>query len=95
MFTETISATFQLGGVTVASVPIEKPFKVGYLDPVDTDTGKTARLANLGYYRGSLVDLDPYEMNSAIEEFQCDQGINVDGDCGPATQAKLLAAHGC
>ena len=32
---------------------------------------------------------------SAIEEFQCDHGLVVDGKCGPATQAKLKQVHGC
>jgi N-acetylmuramoyl-L-alanine amidase len=95
MISEPIPATFQLGSVKVADLLIDTPFKVGHLDPIDTDTGKLARLANLGYYRGPLDNVDDYELNSAIEEFQCDQAIQVDGDCGPATQAKLLAAHGC
>lgn len=32
---------------------------------------------------------------SAVEEFQCDHGLAVDGKCGPATQAKLKQVHGC
>jgi hypothetical protein len=32
---------------------------------------------------------------SAVEEFQCDHGLGVDGKCGPATQAKLKQIHGC
>lgn len=32
---------------------------------------------------------------SAVEEFQCDHGLVVDGECGPATQAKLKQVHGC
>jgi murein L,D-transpeptidase YcbB/YkuD len=32
---------------------------------------------------------------SAVEEFQCDHGLTVDGKCGPATQARLKQAHGC
>jgi LysM repeat protein len=32
---------------------------------------------------------------SAVEEFQCDQGLTVDGICGPQTQAKLKQVHGC
>ena len=44
------------------------------------------------------------QLESAIEEFQCDfMGNNdlatiqqvVDGICGPKTQAKLLEIHGC
>jgi LysM repeat protein len=32
---------------------------------------------------------------SAVQEFQCDQGLTVDGICGPQTQAKLKQVHGC
>ncbi len=32
---------------------------------------------------------------SAVEEFQCDYGLRVDGICGPKTQAKLKQVHGC
>lgn len=32
---------------------------------------------------------------SAIEEFQCDHHLKVDGICGGGTQAKLKEIHGC
>jgi len=35
------------------------------------------------------------QFRSAVEEFQCDQGLTVDGICGPLTQAKLKQVHGC
>ncbi len=34
-------------------------------------------------------------LRSAIEEFQCDNHLVVDGKCGTVTQAKLKAVHGC
>lgn len=34
-------------------------------------------------------------LRSAIEEFQCDNHLTVDGVCGAVTQAKLKTAHGC
>ena len=34
-------------------------------------------------------------LQSAIEEFQCDNLLTVDGKCGASTQAKLKTAHGC
>lgn len=38
----------------------------------------------------------PYQkFRSAVEEFQCDNNLTVDGICGPATQATLLKVHGC
>jgi N-acetylmuramoyl-L-alanine amidase len=68
--------------------------KIGYLDPVDTLTGWRARLNNLGYKAGKVDGEENEELQSAIEEFQCDQGLKVDGIVGPKTQAKLEEIHG-
>jgi N-acetylmuramoyl-L-alanine amidase len=70
------------------------PLKVGDLDPVEEVSGQQARLANLGYLAGSSAEPDERHMNSAVEEFQCDHGLTVDGICGPKTQAKLKQVHG-
>jgi hypothetical protein len=80
-----------------ADVPIEREvdFKIGFLDPVTEVSGQVARLANLGYYRGSDSPVDDDEFSSSVEEFQCDNRLAVDGKCGPNTQAKLLSVHGC
>jgi hypothetical protein len=75
-------------------VRIVAPVRIGDLDPVNEETGQMARLANLGYYRASLDKPDQDELLSAIEEFQCDNKLAVDGDCGPKTQAKLKEVHG-
>jgi peptidoglycan hydrolase-like protein with peptidoglycan-binding domain len=42
---------------------------------------------------GSLFSTDPF--SSAVQEFQCDNGLTVDGICGPVTQASLKQVHGC
>jgi len=68
---------------------------VGNLDPIDKKTGQRARLANLGYYFGDGSDNDDDDFRTAVEEFQCDNGLSVDGDCGPNTQKKLKALHRC
>jgi hypothetical protein len=72
---------------------------IGHLDPLDTADGQRQRLDNLGYYASAGVAADPVEaaawLRSAVEEFQCDHGLAVDGDCGPATQGKLKQVHGC
>lgn len=73
----------------------EYHFKVGHLDPVEEQSGVRARLANLGYYLGDGPDIDEAELTSAIEEFQVDHGLDVDGKAGPKTQKKLKAVHGC
>lgn len=69
--------------------------KIGYLDPVDTPTGWRARLNNLGYKAGKVDGGENEELQSAIEEFQCDYGLKVDGIVGSKTQAKLEEVHGC
>jgi N-acetylmuramoyl-L-alanine amidase len=71
---------------------VEIPIKIGSLDPIDTPSGQEARLENLGYFPGQD---DPVAFESAVEEFQCDNGLTVDGICGPATQAKLKQVYGC
>lgn len=74
---------------------MEFPLKVGHLDPVDEPSGYRARLNNLGYNAGNSDDPEHPQLRSAIEEFQCDYKLGVDGVCGPQTQAKLKQVHGC
>ncbi len=69
--------------------------KIGDLDPVEEPSGQQARLNNLGYFAGDIGGTDQAAFESAVEEFQCDHGLVVDGDCGPKTQAKLKAVYGC
>jgi Putative peptidoglycan binding domain/LysM domain len=75
------------------------PIKIGDLDPETEESGQKARLNNLGYFAGPLEGKSEEENKamflSAIEEFQCDHGLVVDGKCGPMTQAKLKQVHGC
>jgi N-acetylmuramoyl-L-alanine amidase len=68
---------------------------IGHLDPVEEVSGQKSRLNNLGYFLGSVGGDDAAKFKSAVEEFQCDNGLTVDGDCGPQTQAKLKQIHGC
>lgn len=74
---------------------VRRRLKVGYLDPIDEITGMQARLNNLGYQAGSIPDANDPRFRSAVEEFQCDHKLKVDGVCGPKTQAKLKEVHGC
>ena len=73
------------------------PIQIGHLDPVDEVSGQKARLNNLGYFAGDPDDDDETQFPSAVEEFQCEHmdRSEVDGKCGPKTQAKLLEVHGC
>jgi hypothetical protein len=69
--------------------------KIGDLDPVTELSGQITRLNNLGYFAGDVDQPDRLAFESAVEEFQCDHGLKVDGICGPVTQTKLKQAHGC
>lgn len=82
------------------------PLRIGDLDPVDKVSGQIARLNNLGYGAGDIPDHAPTEseeeavrkslqFRSAVEEFQCDFSLKVDGICGEKTQKKLEQVHGC
>lgn len=73
------------------------PVRIGHLNPIESVTGQKARLNNLGYFAGAVDKDDERLFRSAVEEFQCDQlgHAAVDGKCGPKTQAKLKAMHGC
>jgi N-acetylmuramoyl-L-alanine amidase len=71
------------------------PINIGHLDPVDEITGQQARLANLGYYTGAVDGRENPEFKLAVEEFQCDHSLGVDGVYGSQTRAKLKDVHGC
>jgi hypothetical protein len=71
------------------------PIKIGHLDPVDELTGQIARLNNLGYFAGPVDGSDDDAFESAVEEFQCDHSLTVNGKCDAATQDKLKQVHGC
>jgi Putative peptidoglycan binding domain/LysM domain len=68
---------------------------IGQLDPVETLSGQQARLDNLGYFPGSSDHDDDPAFLSALEEFQCDHDLAVDGKIGPKTRARLKQVHGC
>lgn len=82
------------GALRVPSLRIAFPFLVGFLDPVEEQSGCVARLANLGYYQAS-VPAKEHRLRCAIEEFQYEHGIRVTGALDNATRAKLKEAHGC
>ena len=74
------------------------PIKIGHLDPIEEVSGWQARLNNLGYYFGPIDGKLSEYLREAVEEFQCDyfkDPMQVDGECGSKTQAKLKKIHGC
>jgi N-acetylmuramoyl-L-alanine amidase len=74
---------------------VEIPIKIGHLDPVEEITGQQARLNALGYFLDDLDGKTGPDFQSAVEEFQCEHALKVDGICGPMTQAKLKQVYGC
>ncbi len=71
------------------------PIKIGHLDPIDELSGQIARLNNLGYFAGPIAGTDQSAFESAVEEFQCDNSLTVNGICDSTTQDKLKQVHGC
>ena len=69
--------------------------RVGHLDPVGEEPGQRARLVNLGYMIERDDDENDARFALAMQEFQCEHGLTVDGICGPKTQDGLVEAHGC
>ena len=82
-------------GGRLAILDLEVPIQIGHLDPVEEVSGQQARLNNLGYDAGEVGAANEEKLRSALEEFQCDHNLTVDGTCNPQTQAKLLEVHGC
>ena len=88
----TIAATDRRAAVALDDV--EVPIDIGYLDPIDEPSGWQGRLINLGYLESLIDDEEEQDLRSAIEEFQCDQGMTVTGRCDTATRQKILEVHG-
>ena len=70
------------------------PVRIGDLNDADLVSGQKQRLANLGYFTGTVDEKKDQGFKLAVEEFQCDHDLKVDGDCGKLTQARLRAVHG-
>jgi len=72
MATHVSSGSIEVEGVTL-------PLLIGGLEPIDTDSGVTQRLRNLGYLPLD-VELDPTQLELAIEDFQVDNDLEMSGD---------------
>lgn len=93
MIEQLIPKTAESGRLSFRRMVI--PIKIGHLDPVEEISGWRARLNNLGYNAGTSDDPKDPLMLSAVEEFQIDYELKLDGICGQQTQAKLKEIHGC
>jgi len=90
-----IPVSAESGSLKCQEKGLELQLKIGHLHPVDEQSGWIARLNNLGYQAGDPARPDEAQVRSAVEEFQCDHRLTVDGKCGPNTQTKLREIHGC
>ena len=96
LFRKPILRAWENGTITVEKLAIQDvPLKIGWLDPVEYQSGQVARLNNLGYNAGVVEAPDDQQFRSAVEEFQCDNGLDVTGACDQATQDKLKEVHQC
>jgi N-acetylmuramoyl-L-alanine amidase len=89
-----ITTASKTGILKIPDLEYEFPVKIGYLDPVDEDTGWRARLINLGYHAGPLNGSNKLLLKYAVEEFQCDYKLKVTGTLDASTRAKLKEMHG-
>jgi hypothetical protein len=60
--------------------------QLGTLDPIDTSTGLTARLFNLGYGTDDIAE--------AIRAFQAKKRLPVTGQADDATRSRLVSEFG-
>jgi hypothetical protein len=68
---------------------------VGALAPLPTALGVEGRLLNLGYLDAPLQGVDSAEqLAAALEQFQADHGLKVDGILNDEVVDALSAAHG-
>lgn len=74
---------------------VDLPLAIGFLDPIDLESGRNARLANLGYLLDPSDTDEDDEVYLAIEEFQADNGLPTTGVFNTATRAQLLNVYGC
>jgi peptidoglycan hydrolase-like protein with peptidoglycan-binding domain len=75
--------------------PVLVDLDVGGLNTADNAQGQQDRLNNLGYFAGfSRTSIVTNQFTWAVEEFQVDHKLSVDGVCGPATQKELVKRHG-
>lgn len=66
---------------------------LGCLDPLETTSGVKGRLNNLGYDCGEPDDRQDAAFASALQRFQEDNGLTVDGIAGSETKNRLKELH--
>lgn len=72
----------------------EHSLEIGKLAPIASDEGVASRLRNLGYLVDDLGDEDE-ALRFAVELFQVDHGLGVDGSDLDSIRETLEEVHGC
>lgn len=69
--------------------------ELGTLDPIEELSGIQARCNALGFDCGVVDGIMGSKTREGVEEFQEAYELEVDGEPGPKTQAKLKEVYGC
>jgi hypothetical protein len=93
-----------MGGVVLRIFDTDYPLSFHVLRAVNTIPGQQKRLDVLGYITGYLLNPlgnrpiddgnDSGRFQQAINNFQTDQTIAIDGDIGPQTRGRLTSVAG-
>ena len=67
--------------------------RIGYMDPISELTGIQARLANLGFFSGSVDGVLNDDTTAAIKAFQARVGVEPTGAVDDALRAKLASYY--
>lgn len=70
------------------------PLQLGHLDPIDSDTGASQRLSNLGVLPPNADPSDAAARAHGLRQFQATHGLPITGEADEATKAKLKTLHG-
>lgn len=72
----------------------EHSLEIGKLEPIASEEGVSARLRNLGYLVDGMGDA-ARALRFAVELFQVDHGLAVDGTDLDSIRETLVEVHGC
>jgi hypothetical protein len=89
---QTIAAKAHIARLVVEDADFS--IQIGDLNPLPDQSAWEARLNNLGYQVPPADDRDDDEVRSALEEFQCDYGLQLTGQQDDATKAKIKEVFG-
>jgi len=75
----------------------ECDLSLGYLDPLDTDTGLSQRLFNLGYTSTDYTKEHGFknDKKEALLNFQIDHGLEETGELDDRTLSVIKEVYGC